>query len=67
MSRRLKVIVGALLILFGGVWILQGLDVVHGSGMSGHPIWAVIGVIVAVLGLILMLRTLRSPLGPDDS
>jgi hypothetical protein len=34
----------------GVVWILQGLDIKKGDGMSGHPIWAVLGVLLIVLG-----------------
>ncbi|MEY2425396.1 MAG: hypothetical protein QOI61_968 [Actinomycetota bacterium] len=41
---------GALLCLMGVVWILQGLDIKKGDGMSGHPIWAVLGVLLIVLG-----------------
>ena len=41
---------GALLCLIGVVWVLQGIDVAGGSGMSGHPIWAVFGVLLIVLG-----------------
>jgi hypothetical protein len=66
MSRRLRLVIGALLVLFGVVWTLQGLDIVHGSGMSGHLVWAVIGPILAVAGAYLFVRTVRSPLGPDD-
>ena len=47
---------GALLCLMGVVWILQGLDIKKGDGMSGHPIWAVLGVLLIVVGGAL-LRT----------
>ena len=41
-------VVGALLALVGVTWFLQGIDVLGGSGMSGHPIWAVLGVVLVV-------------------
>jgi len=60
------VIAGALMILFGVVWTLQGLDIVHGSGMSGHAVWAVIGPVVALAGAYVFVRALRSPIEGDD-
>jgi len=59
MSRLFPLLLGAVLILIGLLWTLQGLDVLGGSGMSGHVIWAVIGVIVAAVGAFLVVRTLR--------
>jgi hypothetical protein len=37
--------------VLGIVWILQGANVMHGSGMSGHSMYAVLGAIVLVLGV----------------
>jgi hypothetical protein len=52
--RWVWLIVGILLVLMGVVWTLQGLDMLGGSGgMNGVKMWAVIGPIVAVVGLIL--------------
>ncbi len=49
---------GVLVALLSLVWILQGFDVLKGSGMSGQSFWAgagiaalLIGVTVAFLGL----------------
>jgi hypothetical protein len=47
--------IGALLILVGVVWILQGMDVLGGSGMSGEAVWAVIGVVVVFAGVIVSI------------
>jgi len=47
-------ILGVLAVLIGGVWTLQGLNILQGSGMSGNLTFAVIGPIVAVVGLILI-------------
>jgi hypothetical protein len=47
-------IAGLVLCLVGAVWIAQGTNAVHGSGMSGHGQWAVIGVAVVVIGLALL-------------
>ena len=44
-----RLVGGVLLGLIGVVWILQGLDVLGGSGMSGHSIWAVFGAVLVVV------------------
>jgi hypothetical protein len=59
MGRIVTLVVGAVLVLLGLLWILQGLDIIGGSGMSGHGVWAVIGVVVGAVGVILIVRTLR--------
>ncbi|MDQ5825276.1 MAG: hypothetical protein M3441_13875 [Chloroflexota bacterium] len=41
---------GVLLVLAGIVWLLQGLNVLPGSFMTGQPFWAFIGVVCLVLG-----------------
>ena len=56
--------VGALLVLIGALWTLQGLDIIGGSGMSGETLWAVIGPIVAVVGLGLIVTGIRSRKAP---
>ncbi|SCG65650.1 hypothetical protein [Micromonospora inositola] len=55
MKGWVSVVVGALLLVAGLVWALQGLDVFAGSAMSGKSMWAVIGPIVAVVGLVLLV------------
>jgi hypothetical protein len=47
--------VGVLAMALGGLWTLQGLDLVGGSMMSGITVWAIIGPVVAVLGLGLVV------------
>lgn len=48
-------IVGALAVLVGVVWTLQGLNIIGGSGMSGNRTFAIIGPIVGIVGLILIV------------
>jgi hypothetical protein len=67
MSRTVKLVVGTVLILAGVVWTLQGLDVIGGSGMSGHAVWAVIGPIVALVGAYLVVRAVRTQPVHDDA
>ena len=51
---------GVVAVLIGVIWILQGVNVIHGSGMSGHGQFAVLGIVVALLGAWL-LSGLRRP------
>jgi hypothetical protein len=55
------VVTGALLVLFGVTFGLQGMGVLGGSAMSGKATWAVIGPVLAVVGLVLVWRGLRPP------
>jgi len=50
--RWALIIGGIILVALGALWTLQGLDVLGGSAMSGVTLWAVVGPIVAVIGLI---------------
>ena len=52
-------VLGVLCIVLGGLWTLQGLDIVGGSMMSGVSIWAVIGPILAAVGLALIVFGVR--------
>jgi hypothetical protein len=66
MGRTVSLVIGAVLVLLGLLWILQGLDIIGSSGMSGHAIWAVIGVLIGAVGVYLVVRTLRTPPVRDD-
>ena len=57
--RWLWVVIGALLAIAGAVWALQGFGVLGGSVMSGSLTWAIIGPIVAVVGVVLIVVSLR--------
>ena len=48
-------IVGVLLVLTGIVWILQGINVLPGSFMTGQMQWAVYGAIALVVGVALFV------------
>ncbi|KQV07095.1 hypothetical protein [Leifsonia sp. Root112D2] len=45
---------GVILSAVGLVWTLQGLNVLRGSVMSGSSLWATMGPIVLLLGLVLI-------------
>ena len=46
---------GGLLILVGSVWVLQGVNILPGSFMTGDPQWTVNGAITIVIGSALIL------------
>ena len=48
-------IIGVVLILAGGTFFLQGINILPGSYMTGDPQWAINGGIMIVIGLGLML------------
>jgi len=50
---------GLLAVLLGALWTLQGLNLVGGSVMSGVTVWAIIGPIVAIVGLVLIVVGVR--------
>jgi hypothetical protein len=52
-------IIGVVLVLIGGLWTLQGLNLVGGSSMTGSALWLVIGVVVVIAGLALLFRRPR--------
>ena len=58
-----RILIGVTLVLTGVVWFLQGLDLLGGSGMSGHGEWTFFGSILVVLGAGVLwgARNLRDP------
>jgi hypothetical protein len=53
------IVVGVLLLLVGGVWILQGVGILPGSFMTGEMQWAVYGAIAALVGAALLFVGFR--------
>jgi len=51
MKKGLLIGVGALIALVGIVFMLQGLGAIGGSAMSGSTFWAVVGPVIALVGL----------------
>ena len=48
-------VLGAIMFVGGIVWILQGVNILPGSFMTGQIIWAERGAGAAVVGLILLV------------
>ncbi len=53
--KWLLIVVGALLILIGGVWMLQGTHVLTQGAMAGEMKWTFIGGILAAVGIVLLV------------
>jgi hypothetical protein len=50
MLKTILKILAVLLIISGGIWILQGVNILPGSFMTGDPQWAINGAITAAVG-----------------
>ena len=53
MRKTLPVTLGVLMVVIGAIWTLQGLGYVKGSPMTGVELWAILGPLVAGLGVAL--------------
>lgn len=58
-SRFLVPAVGAVLILVGALWTLQGIGVIGGSVMTGSRLWTINGLIALFVGLGLVWLAVR--------
>ena len=52
-------IVGILLSLIGAIWILQGVNILPGSFMTGQMKWAAYGAIALIVGVVLLVSARR--------
>ena len=59
MTKLVLNVAGALAVLMGTIWVLQGVNVLPGSFMSGQIRWAVYGAIAIVLGIMTLRRANR--------
>jgi hypothetical protein len=53
--KWILIILGCLLVLIGGVWALQGLNVLTQGAMAGHSRWTLIGGVLAAGGIVLVV------------
>jgi len=57
--RYVLLILGGLMILTGGVWLLQGISILLGSFMTGQVFWALMGAVFMAVGVLLVLAGFR--------
>jgi hypothetical protein len=61
--RSALLVLAGLLGLTGLVWLLQGLNLLAGSPMTGDPFWAVMGALAILVGVALAALTRRAGRG----
>jgi hypothetical protein len=59
--RIIANILGVLLIAMGAIWILQGVNILPGSFMTGQIAWAWRGAAAAAVGIMLLILVNRKP------
>jgi hypothetical protein len=52
--RVFLMVLGVLLIVLGVIWLLQGINVLPGSPMTGQSQWAIYGGLAVVAGIVLI-------------
>jgi hypothetical protein len=59
MARIALNVTGALCLLVGCVWFLQGINIIQGSFMTGQRKWAISGCLVVIAGIGLLISANR--------
>lgn len=57
--RIVSTVAGALCALSGGIWFLQGINILPGSFMTGQVKWAIYGAILFVVGVVVIVAANR--------
>lgn len=60
---RVRLIIGVILVLVGGVWFGQGIGAIGGSFMTGEALWAIIGAVCVFFGAALLIGARRAGAG----
>jgi hypothetical protein len=56
---RAGVVIGVVALVIGLLWVGQGLGFIGGSVMSGARQWFYIGLVLALVGVVLLVRSAR--------
>ena len=59
MRKPVLVTLGIIVTLMGAVFTLQGLGFISGSTMTGSTLWAILGPIIAVVGIVIVVLGMR--------
>jgi uncharacterized membrane protein HdeD (DUF308 family) len=57
--RIAMIVSGVLCLLLGCVWILQGINILPGSFMTGQTKWAIYGALLVIIGIGLLFSANR--------
>ncbi|SCL24644.1 hypothetical protein GA0070624_2960 [Micromonospora rhizosphaerae] len=60
MRGWLRLTLGLLAVVIGAVWTVQGLGYVNGSVLTDQRIWAVIGPVIVLIGLVALWYGMRA-------
>ena len=60
MSKAVGTALGVVLVVIGAVFTFQGLGYLAGSPMTGVTLWAVVGPVLALVGVVLIVRSVRN-------
>jgi hypothetical protein len=52
-KRTFLLTIGAVMVVIGAVWFLQGIGILPGSVMSGQSFWAYAGAVLVIAGAVL--------------
>ena len=58
-AKATAILFGLAIVVVGGIWTFQGLGYIGGSAMSDQEEWAIIGPLVAGLGVALIIAVTR--------
>lgn len=59
MRRSGQITLGVVVALLGALFTFQGLGYIAGSAMTGVTLWAIVGPILVLIGLVVALRAAR--------
>ena len=59
MRKPVLVTIGVIIAVLGAIFTLQGLGYIGGSAMTGSTLWAILGPIIAVAGIVIAVFGLR--------
>jgi hypothetical protein len=51
---------GVVAVLMGTIWVLQGVNILPGSFMTGQIKWAAYGAMAIALGIVILVRANRA-------
>ena len=59
MRKPVLITIGSIIAVMGVVFTFQGIGVIGGSAMTGSTLWAILGPIIALAGIVLVIMGLR--------
>ncbi|WP_344293632.1 hypothetical protein [Agromyces neolithicus] len=57
--KPVLITIGAIVALMGVIFLFQGIGILGGRAMTGSTLWAILGPIIALAGIVLVVLGLR--------